>query len=112
MKKILLATTLIAVTATAFAVNAATDTVQPASPTNIVWMPVGEIVAKMEAQGYQVLEIEREDGRFYEVEMRDANGFEVEAYLDATTGEPLRQMSDMDDDDDNKASDYGDKNDD
>lgn len=112
MKKILLATTVIAVAATAFAVNAATDTVQPASPANIVWMPVGEIVAKMEAQGYQVLEIEREDGRFYEVEMRDANGFEVETYLDATIGEPLRQMSDMGDDDDDKVGAYGDKDDD
>ncbi|MGJ8586242.1 MAG: PepSY domain-containing protein [Marinosulfonomonas sp.] len=112
MKTILLATTLIAAAATAFAVNAATDTAQPASPANIVWMPVGEIVAKMEAQGYQVLEIEREDGRFYEVEMRDANGFEVEAYLDATTGEPLRQMSDMGDDDDDTVGQYGDKDDD
>ena len=110
MNNTFLATTLIAFATTAFAVNAATDNVQPASPATIAWMPVGEVVAKMEAQGYQVLEIEREDGRYYEVEMRDANGFEVEAYLDATTGEPLRQISDMDDDD--RVGDYGDKDDD
>ena len=68
-------------------------------------MPVSDVAAKLEALGYQVLEIEREDGRYYEVEMRDANGLKVEAYLNATTGEPLQMMSDMDDD-------YSDKDDD
>jgi hypothetical protein len=105
MKKTLLATTLIAATALGFAVNAATDGVQSTSPAPVTWMPVSDLAAKLEAQGYQVLEIEREDGRYYEVEMRDANGLKVEAYLNATTGEPLQMMSDMDDD-------YSDKDDD
>ena len=100
MKKTLLATTLIAVTATAFAVNAATDGVQTTSPAPTTWMSVSDVAAKLEAQGYQVLEIEREDGRYYEAKMRDANGLKVEAYLDASTGEPLPMMSDSDNDDD------------
>lgn len=101
MKKTLLATTLIAATVGGIAVNAATDGVQTSPPAPVTWMPVSDVAAKLEAQGYQVLEIEREDGRYYEVEMRDANGLIVEAYLNATTGEPLQMMSDMDDDDDN-----------
>lgn len=105
MKKTLLATTLIAATALGFAVNAATDGVQTKSPAPVTWMSVSDLAAKLEAQGYQVLEIEREDGRYYEVEMRDANGLKVEAHLNATTGEPLQMMSDMDDD-------YSDKDDD
>lgn len=97
MKKTLLATTLIAATAVGFAVNAATDGVQTASPAPVTWMSVSDLAAKLEAQGYQVLEIEREDGRYYEVEMIDGNGLKVETYLDATTGEPIQLMDDDDD---------------
>jgi len=98
MKKTLLATILIATTAVGFAVNAATDVSNPAASAPVTWMPVADVVAKLESQGYQVLEIEREDGRYYEVEMRDANGLKVEAYLDARTGEPLSKKYDTDDD--------------
>jgi uncharacterized membrane protein YkoI len=52
-------------------------------------MPASEILAEMEALGYEVVAIERERG-VYDLEMRDANGFEVEAYLDVYTGEVLR----------------------
>ncbi|KCV81115.1 putative signal peptide protein [Actibacterium atlanticum] len=97
MKKTLLATTLIAATAVGFAVNAATDGVQTALPAPVTWMPVSDLAAKLEAQGYQVLEIEREDGRYYEVEMIDGGGLKVEAYLDATNGEPIQIMDDDDD---------------
>ncbi|MBO9448264.1 MULTISPECIES: PepSY domain-containing protein [unclassified Ruegeria] len=98
MKVILFAATLLTATAAAFAVNAATDTVTSASPETVTWMPVGEVAAKLEAQGYQILEIERDDDRYYEVEMRDVYGYEVEAYLDAATGEPVPHMSDTNDD--------------
>ncbi|MGM0585243.1 MAG: PepSY domain-containing protein [Pseudomonadota bacterium] len=53
------------------------------------WMSVSEIAAKLEAQGYQVHEIEREDGG-YEVEAFDANGLRMEAWIDPVTGEPAR----------------------
>ena len=52
-------------------------------------IPASEILAEMEAQGYEIVAIERERG-VYDLEMRDANGFEVEAYLDVDTGEVLR----------------------
>jgi hypothetical protein len=56
-------------------------------------MSVAALAQKLEAQGYTVREIERDDG-YYEVEMTDANGLRVEAYLDPRTGDPV----DWDDD--------------
>lgn len=53
------------------------------------WMSVGEIVAKIEGQGYKVHEVEIDDGA-YEVKAVDANGMRVEVDLDPSTGEPLR----------------------
>ena len=57
------------------------------------WMSVAALAQKLEAQGYTVREIERDDG-YYEVEMTDPNGMRVEAYLDPLTGDPV----DWDDD--------------
>jgi len=53
------------------------------------WMSMGEIVSKVEGQGYRVHEVEIDDGA-YEVKAVDANGMRVEADLDPRTGEPLR----------------------
>lgn len=53
------------------------------------WVSVGDLVAKLEGQGYQVHEVEIDDGA-YEVKAVDANGMRVEADLDPSTGEPLR----------------------
>ena len=53
------------------------------------WMSIGEVVTKLEGQGYKVLGIEIDDGAF-EVKAVDANGMRVEADLDPSTGEPLR----------------------
>ncbi|SIO47697.1 Peptidase propeptide and YPEB domain-containing protein [Rhodovulum sp. ES.010] len=61
------------------------------------WMPLGELIAKLESQGYTVLEAEREDGRYWEVKMRDANGMVVEAYLDPATGAPATRLGRDDD---------------
>lgn len=54
------------------------------------WMSVGEIVAKIEGQGYSVREVEIDD-QTYEVKAVDANGMRVEADLDPTTGKPVGQ---------------------
>jgi uncharacterized membrane protein YkoI len=51
-------------------------------------MSIAQIATMLEEQGYTVLEIELERGR-YDVEMIDANGMRVEAYLDAVTGAVL-----------------------
>ncbi|MBY4893333.1 PepSY domain-containing protein [Rhodobacteraceae bacterium N5(2021)] len=64
------------------------------------FMSIAQIATLLEGQGYTVLEIELERGR-YEVEMRDANGMRVEAYLNPITGEvlPYRDDDDYRDDD-------------
>lgn len=53
------------------------------------WMSMSEIAAKVEAQGYRVLEIEIDDGA-YEIKAVDARGSRAEADLDPSTGEPIR----------------------
>ena len=52
------------------------------------WMSVSDLVAKLEADGYTIREIDRDDGA-YEVEMVDAQGLKVEGQFDRATGEPL-----------------------
>lgn len=52
------------------------------------WMSIPDLAAKVEAQGYTLLEVERDDGVF-EVNMLDGKGYRVEAHLDRATGEPL-----------------------
>lgn len=74
-------------------------------------MGIAQIAALLESQGYTVLEIELERGR-YDVEMRDANGMRVEAYLNAVTGEVLPYQSDDDDDDDYRDDDRDGRDDD
>jgi uncharacterized membrane protein YkoI len=59
-------------------------------------MSIVQIATMLEEQGYTVLEIELERGR-YDVEMFDANGMRVEAYLDAVTGAVLPYGDDDDD---------------
>ncbi len=57
------------------------------------WLSVSQIAAKLEAMGYQIREIETEDG-VYEVEAVDKNGQRVEAYVHPATGEILKQEED------------------
>ncbi len=59
-------------------------------------MSVAQIATMLEDQGYSVLEIELERGR-YDVEMIDSNGMKVEAYLDPATGAVLPYRDDDDD---------------
>lgn len=58
--------------------------------------PVSEIAAMLEAKGYTVREIDREDG-VYEVELTNADGLRLEAYVDPTSGAFLND-DDRDDD--------------
>jgi len=59
-------------------------------------MSIAQVATMLQDQGYKVLEIELERGR-YDVEMIDANGMRVEAYLDAITGAVLPYRDDDDD---------------
>jgi len=62
-------------------------------------MNIGQISTMLEGQGYKVLEIELERGR-YDVEMLDGQGRKVETYLDPATGEVLPYRDDDRYDDD------------
>lgn len=54
------------------------------------WMAISQLASKLEASGYTVKEIERDDGR-YEVEMFDQNGVKFEAKIHRSTGEILKK---------------------
>lgn len=57
---------------------------------------ISQIALMLEEQGYTVIEIELERGR-YDVDMIDSNGMKVEAYLDPATGAVLPYRDDDDD---------------
>ena len=57
------------------------------------WLSVSEIAEKFEAMGYQIHEIEVEDG-VYEIEAVDKNGMRVEAYVHPATGDVLEEKAD------------------
>ncbi len=59
-------------------------------------MSVAQIATMLEEQGYTVVEVELERGR-YDVEMIDSKGMRVEAYLDPATGAVLPYRDDDDD---------------
>lgn len=63
---------------------------------NAAWLGASELIARLERQGYKVLELEREHNR-YEVKMTDRNGLRIKAYFDPATGAPLTAMTGDDD---------------
>jgi hypothetical protein len=52
------------------------------------WLSPTEVIDKLTAQGYQVREIEADDGA-YEVEMTDKNGARIEIHVHPATAELL-----------------------
>lgn len=55
------------------------------------WMPITQLIDRLEADGYRdIEEIERDDGR-YEVKATDRQGARVKLYLHRQTGELLDQ---------------------
>jgi hypothetical protein len=95
MTRSILFTVPVAAAASLFALGASAQDQTPVQDR----MSVAEIATMLEAQGYTVLEIELEHGR-YDVEMTDANGMRLEAWLDPATGEVLPYADDDDDEDD------------
>lgn len=69
-------------------------------------LSIAQIAAKLESEGYSILEIDLERGR-YDVEMIDGNGLRVEAYFDPVTGAVLSYHDDHFDDDHYRSR-YGD----
>lgn len=87
-------TALIAVSAALLFTSAASAQVSPTAPRANDWMTVSALSTQLEAQGYTILELERDDS-VYEVELRDASGIEYEAKLHRTTGEFIeRELED------------------
>lgn len=66
-----------------------TRTDEPRNAQNANWMSMSEIISKVEGEGYKVHEVEIDDG-LYEIKATDSSGLRVEADLDPTTGEPVR----------------------
>ncbi len=87
-------TALITVSAALLLTSAASAQVTSATSAND-WMSVSALSSQLEAQGYTVLEVDRDDGR-YEVELRDANGVKYEAKIHRTTGEIIERERDED----------------
>jgi hypothetical protein len=94
MKRITLFTASVTTAVGLFALGASAQDQAPAQAQNR--MSLVQIATMLEDQGYTVLEVELERGR-YDVEMVDANGMRVEAYLDAATGAVLPYRDDDDD---------------
>ena len=92
-----------------FALGASAQSQTPAQTQDR--MSIAQIATMLEDQGYTVVEIERERGR-YDVEMIDANGMRVEAYLDAATGAVLPYREDDDDRNERYYDDRGDRDND
>ena len=84
---------LISTTALAIVIHAGATSAQSGQGGD--WLGIGELTAKLEAQGYTVREVERDDGR-YEVELTDANGVRYEAKVDRSTGDILHRERDDD----------------
>ena len=94
MKRTILFSASLATALGLFALGASAQDQTPAQTQNR--MSIAQIATMLEDQGYTVLEIELERGR-YDVEMIDAGGMQVEAYLDAATGAVLPYREDDDD---------------
>ena len=85
MKKTFLLAAAIAPLALAFPALASDDDARCPEIAADQWMSIAEVAGKLEALGYQVREIERDDN-CYEVEGTDANGARFEAYVNPETG--------------------------
>lgn len=62
------------------------------------WLTIPQITEKLAAEGYDVRDVEVEDGQ-YEVYALDSSGNRIEAYVDPLTGTLLQNAGDDDDHD-------------
>lgn len=82
----------------ALAVPALADDDDYVGPLNVPreqWLPVSEVVQKIEAKGFKVREIEADDG-VYEFEATDSSGARIEGHAHPATGEILNTRPDND----------------
>ena len=93
MRKLLIVPGFILAVAAASPILASSDDRSDVSVPRDQWMSIFQISEKLEALGYEIREIEIEDG-VYEVEAVDKNGMRVEAYIHPATGEILKEKED------------------
>ena len=87
MHKFLIATAAALALGTAASAYASNDSdVVCSTEAGAQWMSVEDVAASIRAQGYDVREVERDDG-CYELEAIAADGGEVELYVNPVTGE-------------------------
>ena len=92
MKRTIFFTTALATAAGLFALGANAQQQHAPDQTRL---SVAQIAIMLEEQGYSVVEVELEHGR-YDVEMIDGKGMRVDAYLDPATGAVLPYREDDD----------------
>ena len=95
MRKILMAPALALGLATAAGFAIASEDAPKVDVPKEQWMSLAEIAQKLETDGYDIREIEVEDGA-YEVSAVDKDGKRLKAYLHPATGEVLKSRSDDD----------------
>jgi hypothetical protein len=91
MRKVLMVSALALATATAAGLAAASDDGVRLNVPKEQWLSFAQIAEKLTAQGYDIREIEIDDG-VYEVSATK-DGKRVKAYLHPATGEILKQKT-------------------
>lgn len=94
MKKLLAVSALIFALGTP-ALASDDDYIGPLNVPREQWLPISQVVQKLEAAGYTVREIEADDG-VYEFEGTDASGNRIEGHAHPGTGEVLSTRPDDD----------------
>ncbi|RZS86185.1 PepSY domain-containing protein [Pigmentiphaga kullae] len=85
----MLPTLIIALAATASYATAAQAADKCAYVPHDRWIPIDQAIRKAESLGYEVREVERDDG-CWEVEGFDKNGAKIKLYLDPANGEVVK----------------------
>lgn len=93
MRKILIASCLLATVAASTLSAQASENKFDVNVPKDQWMSVEQLAAKFKADGYDVRQVKIEDG-VYEVYALDAKGARVEAYVHPATGEILKTGGD------------------
>jgi hypothetical protein len=88
----LLPSVLIAVSALGLTVSAAHAADKCPYHPRDTWIPIDQAISKAEALGYDVRDVEADDG-CWEVEGYDRNGAKVKVYLDPVSGDVVKPSS-------------------
>ncbi len=91
MRKVLITSALVLATATAAGFAVASDDSVRVNVPKDQWMSFAQIAEKLTSQGYEIREIEIDDGAYEVSATKD--GKRIKAYLHPATGEVLKQKT-------------------